>query len=98
MGLGNISKLHGQGHVTAAEQAEHEAAVWAKRVVTIPLNMQERYEYSAGNAIYAGYAPRGLASSALGWLLFKYTWSGSDMTLKQIGYDSWDNRASASYA
>lgn len=50
-------------------------------------------------AVYAGYAPRGVTASSEGWLLFKYTYDGDGFcTLKQTAYASWDNRASASYA
>ena len=98
MPLGTNRALRGAVRPSEAENAEHELSVWAKRVVTIPLNMQELFEYTSGLIDYAGYAPRGLAEGSAGWLLFKYTWTGSDMTKKQVAYDSWAYRATATYA
>lgn len=59
---------------------------------------QMRMEYIGGNLTYTGYAERGIASSATSWLLQKFTYTAGDLTLRQIAYDSWDNRATASYA
>ena len=102
MGLGDSYQTSGQIKVSEVEAREHESPLLARRTVTIPLNMQERYDYGSrtdGQPEYAGYGARGLATSSDGWLLFKYTYDASgNMTLKQVAYDSWDNRASASYA
>jgi len=59
-----------------------------------------RVEYNGdGTTLYAGYGARGLASSDDGWLIQKFTYNGSlQVTLRQIAYDTWDNRAAASYA
>lgn len=83
-----------------AEVIEHEEAMYAKRIVEVPSNMKARYAYDAsGNCIYAGYAARGLAEGTDGWLLFKYTYDGSNRcTDKDVAYGNWTNRASESYA
>lgn len=102
MAVGDSYQLNGQVRVSDAEAREHEPQLLAKRFTEIPSNMQMRADYLArtdGNPIYLGYAPKGLASSLGGWLLHKYTYDGSDQcTLRQIAYDSWDNRATASYS
>ena len=61
---------------------------------------QAQFDYSGGTSVvYAGYAPRGVTSSSSGWLLRKFTYDGNNnVTQIQIAYDTWNNRASASYA
>jgi len=97
-GIGGTDKPEGQTKPSFVESAVYEQAVQSLRQIQVPLNWQERHEYSGGNPTYSGYAPRGVATSTAGWLLFKYTWSSGNMTVKQVAYDSWDNRASASYS
>ena len=73
--------------------------VHAKRIVKIGSNQQVRVEYDGSdNPIYIGYAARGLAAGTDGWLLQKLTWTSGNMTLLQVGYGNWTNRASESYA
>lgn len=93
--LGNPKDLVGNTKPSSVEKATLEEALWATRTTEIPSNMQMRGEYDAsGNAVYLGYAPRGLTSSASGWLIQKFTYDGSgNMTLRQISYASWDLRA-----
>ena len=102
-----MSDLAGQGldfegaiKPSAIEVNGYEKDVFAHRHIEIETNQQGRWEYDgSGNIIYAGYAARGLASSANGWLLHKFTYTGSNITLRQIAYDSWDNRSTtASYS
>lgn len=91
--------LWGQTKVSAAEAAEFEQTLSAKRITEIPSNMQGRWVYDgSNNCIYAGYAPRGLAESSTGWLLQKFTWVGQNCTSRLIAYDSYDNYLTASYA
>lgn len=82
------------------EQEVFDKLIGAYRHVEVPSNLQARYTYNADNTVlYAGYAVRGLAASATGWLLQKFTYNASKrVTLRQIAYNSWDNRASATYA
>lgn len=100
--IGETEILTGQTKVTSAEAIEHETLLKAKRYTEIPSNHQIRCDYSDrtdGQPTYIGFAPRSLASSTSGWLLQKFTYDGSSQcTLRQIAYDSWDNRASATYA
>jgi len=101
MAIGNSYQTTGQTKLSDAEAREHEAAIYAKRVTKVPLNMRAKYDYGSrtdGQPVYVGYAARGLATSSTGWLLFKYTYNASGwVTDKDVAYDSWDNRASASY-
>lgn len=60
---------------------------------------QKRFEYNAdGTVLYAGEAPRSFASSDNYWIIQKFTYSGGNVTLIQTAFDTWDNRATASYA
>lgn len=98
MPIGDDYTLTGQVKVSDAEAREHETLIKAKRVMSLPGNQQTRIEYSGSNPIYIGTGPKGLDSSSTGWLLKQITYDGDNPTLIQIAYDSWDNRASASYS
>ena len=102
MGIGDSYVLNGQVRASDAEVREHEEEMYAKRTISLPLNMQERLDYGVrtdGQPTYIGYAPRALATSATGWMLAKFTYDDNGyVTVKQIAYDSWDNRAGATYA
>jgi hypothetical protein len=78
----------------------YEKDIHSKRVVEIPLNQQERYEYDDDqNILYAGFAARGRAVADTGWLLRKYTNNANgNPTLIQIGYGSWTGRAVVDYS
>lgn len=94
-----INRNSGATKPTVVEASEHEREVYAKRTMKVPANYQIRVEYDgSNNPLYIGYAPRGEASSASAWLIQKFTYSGTNMTLRQIAYNTWDNRASASYS
>lgn len=59
-----------------------------------------KLEYDGSdNLIYEGKAEAGTATSSNGWLIRKYTWSGSNVTARQWApFNSvWDDRASLSY-
>ncbi len=61
---------------------------------------QRRTAYNA-NLLpeYIGYAIRGEATSSGTWIIWKFTYDANNMeTLKQTAFDSWDNKATASYA
>lgn len=99
--LGQDEKLTGQTKISAAEAIELEVDLKAKRITEIPSNMQMRAEYTSTDGLpdYLGFAPRGLAVGTTGWLLQKFTYDGSrQCTLRQSAYDSWNNRATASYS
>lgn len=63
---------------------------------------QKRIDYVArtdDNPTYVGFNVRGAATSDATWVLQKITYDSSGRaTLVQIATDSWDNRASATYA
>lgn len=82
------------------DRREHEELLSARRFIQIESNQQARFDYDGGtSAVYSGFAPRGLTASQTGWLLQKFTYDGNgNVTLRQIAYDSWDNRVTATYA
>ena len=84
------------------EQATYEKDLYALRIAEIPSNMQFRAAYSAPNdglPDYVGYAPRGLAEGATGWLLKAYTYDANrQCTQILIAYGDWTNRATGSYS
>lgn len=102
--MGNINHdwtPSGATKSSGIESDVYEKLLGSYRITEIPSNMQMRAAYSSTDGLpdYVGFAPRSLASSASGWLLQKFTYDGSrQATLRQIAYDSWDNRASATYA
>jgi len=79
----------------------YEHNLSALRITEISSNQQMRAAYSSTDGLpdYTGNAPKGLADSTTGWLLKKFTYDANrQCTLIQIAYDSWTNRASASYS
>ena len=82
---------------SSLEQANFEPDLSAMRSTEIPSNMEGRWAYDANdNCTYAGYAPKGLAEGADGWLIQKFTWtagtvSGFICTKREIAYKSWTN-------
>ena len=91
--------VHGQVKPSSIENSIYDPDINATRNVEVPSNLQQRVAYNASNqAEYVGFGARGLASSDTGWLIQKFTYSSGLVTLRQIAYDSWDNRASATYA
>jgi len=97
--IGASEQLSGQVKCSGAEQKEHEDLLLAKRVVDVPSNLQARWVYDgSNNCIYAAYGPRGLAESSPGWLIQKFTYTGSNCTKREIAYDSYTNYLTATYA
>lgn len=80
-------------------QEEHQGDILAKRVMDIGTNQQTRIEYDANNnPWYIGIGAKGLASSAIGWLIQKFTWDANqNVTLIQTAYGAWDNRQNLVY-
>jgi hypothetical protein len=64
----------------------------------------EKLEYSGGLLIYQGWTAPGTATSAAGWAIVKYTYTGTAVTDKQWAGGSvafaqiWDDRAGLTYA
>ena len=101
MALGVGEDFEGSLKPSSVEKAVYEADLFAHRITEIPSNMQMRAEYSSTDGLpdYVGFAPRGLADTSDGWLLQKFTYDGSrQCTLRQVGYGSWDDRATVSYS
>jgi hypothetical protein len=92
--------LSGSTKCSMAEEREHDQALFAKRIMEIPNNLQQRVAYNADlQAEYIGYAAREVTASTDGWMIHKFTYNANkQVTLKQVAYDTWDNRAGASYA
>lgn len=96
--FGDTALSTGQTKTSHAEEREHQNTLFAKRIVEIPSDLQQRFEYNGdGTVLYAGYAPKGLATSATGWLVHKFTYSSQQVTLRQSQYTTWDLRASGTY-
>jgi len=52
-----------------------------------------RYDANDAAPDYVGLHPTsGAATTALDWKIYKFTYSGSDVTRIQIAYGAWDNR------
>lgn len=95
---GGQRDIYGLVRSTEAESREFDPALDAKRITEIPSNLQMRAEYASGNLVYCGFAEKGLGISASGWLIQKYTYDASaQVTLRQISYDSWDDRSLTTY-
>ena len=55
-----------------------------------------RFDADDSAPIYIGLnTTNGAATSSTDWKLYKFTYSGSNVTRIQLAYSSWDNRASA---
>jgi hypothetical protein len=85
--------------ITSFSYAQRDSdLVNSSSVNVVPNDRQMRVEYDGdGNAQYVGYAPREESTSSDAWTIFKYTYTSGSVTRKQVAFDSWDNRATASY-
>jgi len=63
--------------------------------------MQKRLDYDTrtdSNPVYVGFAPKGLAEGADGWLLYYLEYDTSNRLIKlTVAYGNWTARTSASY-
>ena len=101
MPLGDSYVTTGQTKMSDAEAREHEVELFAKRVTEIPHSLQLRQESSRPDLQpdYVGYGARGLATSVIGWMVYKFTYHANGyVTLRQTGYGKWDDRATITYA
>ena len=100
--INNPEPVSGATTSTDVENKTYDKDLWAGRTTEIPSNMQMMCDYdgrSDGQPVYLGFAPRGLAAGTDGWLLHKFTYDGSDrVTVRQIAYGNYTNRASETYA
>lgn len=99
MSLGTNEPLWGEVRVSAAEAAEFEQALSAKRVVIISSNQKERLEYSPfGNILYHGYAPKGLPEDSEGWMIIKFTHNIANQLIEvNVAYGTWTGRTGLTY-
>ena len=102
MAIGGSFQPVGNAHTSSVEHAVFEDKIVAYRISEIPSNQQMDVDYGArtdAQPVYLGYAPKGLADGADGWLIQKYTYDGSDRaTKREIAYGNWTNRAAESYS
>jgi len=76
-----------------AENREHEDSLFAKRIMDVPTNQQIKVEWSGSDAVYVGYAPKGLAEATDGWLLWNISWVSNLPVSKLTAYGNWTGRA-----
>lgn len=51
---------------------------------------------SDGQAVYQGFSAPGTATDQPRWTIYKYTYSGSFITLRQVAFKkAWDSRSTA---
>ena len=83
---------------SSIEQATLESDLSSVRTTEIASNQKKRFEYDgSNNAIYIGYAPKGLAEGTDGWLLWKLTWVGANCTAIDIAYGNWTAHTGYTY-
>jgi len=98
-----MSDLEGRSKPSTIESDVYDKDIVALRYSEIPSNQQMRVDFDTrtdGQAVYMGWAARGLSESDTGWLLHYLEYDGNNAFIKRtIAIDSWDNRkTSASYA
>jgi len=59
---------------------------------TLP-SLQTRSDWTSGDLDYKGFAERGIAESATGWTICKFTWTSGNQVSMQIGEGKWSERA-----
>jgi len=96
--IGNPTHLSGAVKPDAISVDSYEPALFAKRVTSIPTNMQLLLAYNAsGDIEYIGQGAKGLAEGAQGWLLWRLTWSSGNLVSRRTAYGTWSGRATATY-
>lgn len=86
---------------------EHEVEAQAKKVIQLADAYIQQWERdSSGRTIYAGFALPGTATSAVGWLIQRFSYTGNDFSPDdklfasgELKFDKvWDDRAGYSYS
>jgi hypothetical protein len=102
MGLNDNFEPVGAVKPSSIEQSEYQDDILAKRTCDIPNSLQVQYDYSTrtdGQPVYIGYGARSLGDTTTGWIIHKFTYNVSDQAIKrQTAFDTWANRATATYA
>ena len=99
-----MGSAYGDQRPSILDNDEHDNSVKAKRVTTRPDNTQMQIDYNSqtdGQPLYVGFAIRGLSTSSTGWMIQKFTYDANSprqCLTRTIAYDSWANRATATYA
>lgn len=60
--------------------------------------IQALFDSSSAQPNYIGIGSEGLSQSATGWLIYKFTYSGTSITQIQTAIGIWNNRASLVYS
>lgn len=68
-----------------------------EQITFLPHVQRKEYDGS-NNVIYHGEAERGTSVDADRWRINKYTYTGANVTLIEVGFGSWTNRATLTYA
>lgn len=96
MGLKN-TKFEGAVKPDAISVDSYEPDIYAKRVVEIPANLQTKIFWDGNKPEYIGFAPKGMATSADGWLIYKYEYSSGKISSKTLTYGILDDRATLTF-
>ena len=97
--------FEGEVKPSSIEQAGFDKNLLASRFTEIPSGQKMRLDYDVrtdGQPVYQGFAPTGLGESQDGWLIYKFTYDGSNnMTQRDIaGVDedvNWTGRTGYTY-
>ena len=97
-----MSQQGGGNAVPVITRDEHEYTLQAKRVVDIPDTAVLRMAYHITHTEeveYLGFAPRGTATDAEIWFVYKFTFDASArVTIRQSASGAWDDRTILSYS
>lgn len=73
----------------------------SQKVKDTPADLQIAVDYDGrtdGQPVYLGMAVKSAATSESVWIVYKFTYDGSDQMLtRKSAYGIWDNRASLTY-
>lgn len=89
------------------ENFEHEIELQAKKIIQLAdAKIQQWERDSMGRTTYAGFAAPGTATSAAGWLIQRFSYTGNDFSPDdklfaegELTFDKvWNDRASYGYS
>lgn len=71
---------------------------WAGSVKEILNDLVMQIDYDGGdNPIYLGYARKGSSTSEGVWIIYKFTYSGDQVTARETAFGAWTGRAGLTY-
>jgi hypothetical protein len=76
--------LSGATKPTSVEFETFDPTLSASRTTSIPNGMIMRLTYTGDLPEYIGYAPEGLGEGDNGWLIHKFTYSGDNLTHREV--------------